>query len=329
MSLKSIIENKKILITGGAGFIGSNLCDSLVQQNNKVVCLDNFVTGKIENITHLLEKPNFTLIEGDIRNNEICQQAVQGIDIVLHQAALGSIPRSINDPITTNAINIDGFLNMIFASKEAGVKRFVYASSSSVYGDSKTLPKVEEQIGLPISPYGITKRVNELYAQNFSNIYGIETIGLRYFNVYGKRQDPLGAYAAAIPKFIKSLINKETPTINGDGSFSRDFTYINDVIQINQLAAVTNNNKAFNQIFNVAAGASNTINDMFFLIRTFLSEYDKKIALVEPHYGDLRPGDIPHSLASIEKAQSLLSYTPQFDFKKGLKKTVEWYVQNI
>ena len=324
-----IIQNKKILVTGGAGFIGSNICDALVKQNNDVVCLDNFITGKKENICHLLDYNNFTLIEGDIRNINDCKKAVYGVDIILHQAALGSIPRSIKDPLTTNAINVDGFINMLLAAKEAGIKRIVYASSSSVYGDSVDLPKVENVLGELLSPYGITKRVNELYANVFSKIYGLELIGLRYFNVYGMRQDPLGAYAAVIPKFINAMINLEAPVINGDGSYSRDFTFVEDVVQINQLAALTNNPDAVNQIYNVAAGGRNSINCLFDLLKKYLSDFNQQIERIQPVYSIVRPGDIPHSQASIEKAINLLGYAPEYSFNDGLKKTVEWYIKNI
>ena len=252
------INNSSVLVTGGAGFIGSNLIEVLLKQNNEVVCLDNFSTGKRENISPFLDDRNFTLIEGDIRDLEVCKTALKEVDIVLHQAALGSVPRSIEDPINTNSVNIDGFLNMLVASKDSGVRRFVYAASSSTYGDLPDLPKIEEKIGRPLSPYAVTKFVNELYADVFYKTYGLETIGLRYFNVFGKRQDPNGAYAAVIPKFVKALINGEAPIINGDGLTSRDFTYIDNVVQINQLAATTTNKAAINQVFNVAFG-ENTI----------------------------------------------------------------------
>lgn len=257
----------KILITGGAGFIGSNLCDYFVHKDYEVICLDNFATGHKKNIEHLLSNSNFTLIEGDIRNYSDCEKAVQNVDYVLHQAALGSVPRSIADPITTNNVNITGFLNMLHASKEANVKRFVYAASSSTYGDSEALPKVENVIGKPLSPYAITKYVNELYAENYGKIFNLETIGLRYFNVFGKNQDPNGAYAAVIPKFVQQLINYENPTINGDGNFSRDFTYIENVIQINELAILTQNTEALNTVYNIAFGESTTINELVFLLK--------------------------------------------------------------
>ncbi|MDC1200236.1 SDR family NAD(P)-dependent oxidoreductase, partial [bacterium] len=238
------IVNKKVLVTGGAGFIGANLCEALLERQNKVVCLDNFATGKRDNITDFLKNSNFTLIEGDIRNLEDCQKASQGVDYILHQAALGSVPRSIKDPITSNDVNVSGFLNMLVAARDNKVKRVVYAASSSTYGDSEAMPKVEDIIGKPLSPYAITKYVNELYADIFSKTYGLETIGLRYFNVFGRKQDPNGAYAAVIPKFVSQLMAGDSPVINGDGNYSRDFTYIDNVIQANLLSLVTTNPKA-------------------------------------------------------------------------------------
>lgn len=324
-----IITNKKILVTGGAGFIGSNLCETLLKNGNKVTCLDNFSTGKRENIESFLTDSHFTLIEGDIRNIEDCQKAVNGNEIVLHQAALGSVPRSINDPITSTDVNIGGFVKMLFAAKEAAVKRFVYAASSSTYGDHPELPKVEDRIGNPLSPYAITKYVDELYAKNFSEIYGIETIGLRYFNVFGCRQDPDGTYAAVIPKFVMQFMKHESPVINGDGSYSRDFTYIDNVIQTNQLAAVTNNPEAINQVYNVAYGERTNLNELFEILRNNLSEFDPEIAKVDVIHGKKREGDIPHSLASIEKARKLLNYKPEYDINKGLKEACKWYFDNL
>lgn len=323
------LSGKRILVTGGAGFIGSNLCEALLEKSNTVVCLDNFATGKKENITHLLENKNFTLIEGDIRILEDCKKAVEGADYVLHQAALGSVPRSIKDPITSNDVNVGGFLNMLVASRDAGVKRFVYAASSSTYGDSKGLPKVEDVIGKPLSPYAITKYVNELYADVFSKTYGIETIGLRYFNVFGRKQDPNGAYAAVIPKFVGQFMKGESPTINGDGNFSRDFTYIDNVIQANMLSLVTENKKAVNTVYNVAYGDRNTLNDLVGYLKQYLSEFDSKISNIAVKHGPNRQGDIPHSLASIEKAKELLNYNPQFSLQKGLKEAIKWYWENL
>ena len=323
------IENSKILVTGGAGFIGSNLIETLLGQNNKVVCLDNFMTGKRENIKDFSANPDFTLIEGDIRDLPTCHRACAGIDYVLHQAALGSVPRSIKDPVSSAEVNISGFVNILFAAKEAKVKRFVYAASSSSYGDSQTLPKVEGKIGNPLSPYAITKYVNELYAENFSQIYGIKTVGLRYFNVFGKRQDPYGNYAAVVPKFALNLLKHEAPTINGDGSYSRDFTYIDNVIQANQLAALATAPEAINTVYNIACGERITLNELFAQMRRNLAEFDSGIADIQPVYGPERIGDIPHSLASIEKARELLAYEPQYSVSDGLKRAAEWYFNNL
>ena len=323
------LSEKKILVTGGAGFIGSNLIEVLLEKRNRVVCLDNFATGKRENLTAFLNNTNFTLIEGDIRNLEDCKKAVAGVDYVLHQAALGSVPRSISDPIATDGVNIGGFLNMLVASRDAGVKRFVYAASSSTYGDSKSLPKVEDVIGKPLSPYAITKYVNELYADTFYRTYGFETIGLRYFNVFGRKQDPNGAYAAVIPKFVNQLINYESPVINGDGEYSRDFTYIDNVIQMNLLALTSENPEATNQVYNTAFGQRATLNDLVISLKNYLGEYDPKIKEVRIIYGPNRIGDIPHSMASIEKAQKLLNYQPQFSLQNGLMEAVKWYWENL
>lgn len=323
------INKSKILVTGGAGFIGSNLCEELLNQGCEVVCFDNFATGKPENIQPFFENKNFKLIVGDIRNIEDCKKAVEGVDYVLHEAALGSVPRSIKDPITSNDVNVSGFLNMLVAAKDAGVKRFIYAASSSTYGDSTSLPKVEDIIGKPLSPYAITKYVNELYADVFSKTYGIECIGLRYFNVFGKRQDPNGAYAAVIPLFVKKLINHESPTINGDGEFSRDFTYIKNVVQMNLLALTTQNPEAINTVYNTAFGERTTLNQLLNYLKEFLSTYDPEIANVEIIYGPNRLGDIPHSLASIEKAKQYLNYDPQYSMREGLKEAVNWYWKNI
>lgn len=318
-----------ILITGGAGFIGSNLCEYFLNKGYKVRCLDNFATGHRKNIIHLLDNSNFELIEGDIRDYETCLKAVQGIDYVLHQAALGSVPRSIKNPLTTNEVNISGFLNMLYASKEAQIKRFIYAGSSSTYGDSEILPKVEEKIGKPLSPYAVTKSVNEMYAEVFGKTYGIETIGLRYFNVFGRKQDPNGTYAAAIPKFVMQFMNYESPIINGDGNNSRDFTYIDNVLQMNELAILTQNKEAINTVFNTAYGDRTTLNDLITILKNELSLFDSKIANVEILYGPNREGDIPHSLASIEKAKKILNYNPQYSLQQGLKEAVKWYWENL
>lgn len=322
-------NNKKILITGGAGFIGSNLCEYFLGKGYQVVCLDNFATGHRHNISQHFNNPNFTLIEGDIRNSTDCQKAVDGADYVLHQAALGSVPRSINDPATTNDVNVSGFLNMLIAARDANVKRFVYAASSSTYGDSEALPKVEEVIGKPLSPYAITKYVNELYADIFSKTYGIETIGLRYFNVFGRKQDPNGAYAAVIPKFVMQLMSHESPVVNGDGTFSRDFTYIDNVILMNELAMTTQNPDAVNTVYNTAFGDRNDLNDLIGYLKEFLSKYDAAIGEVPVIHGPNRAGDIPHSLASIDKAKNLLGYNPKFSIKDGLKEAVDWYWNNL
>jgi UDP-N-acetylglucosamine 4-epimerase len=319
----------KILITGGAGFIGSNLTEHFLSKGYEVVCLDNFATGHRHNIISFLQNPKYSLLEGDIRNFIDCQKAVAGVNYVLHQAALGSVPRSIKDPITTNDVNVTGFLNMLTASRDAKVKRFVYAASSSTYGDSESLPKVEEVIGKPLSPYAITKYVNELYADIFSKTYGLETIGLRYFNVFGRRQDPNGAYAAVIPLFVKQFMNYESPVINGDGNYSRDFTYIDNVLQMNELAMTTQNRAALNTVYNTAYGDRTTLTQLITLLKNKLSKLDAKIGDVEIVHGPNRKGDIPHSLASIDKAKRLLGYDPQFSIDKGLEQAINWYYNNL
>lgn len=325
--MERLIKNKTVLVTGGAGFIGSNLIKVLVKQDNKVICLDNFSTGHRKNIEPFLELPNFTLIEGDIRDLQTCLEATKHVDIVLHQAALGSVPRSINDPITTNEVNISGFLNMLWAVKENNVGRFVYAASSSTYGDHKDLPKVEEIIGNPLSPYAVTKYVNELYANVFATTYGIETIGLRYFNVFGPQQDPNGAYAAVIPKFINIFLNGKSPTINGDGLTSRDFTYIDNVVQINQLAGITQNKKAINTVYNVACGSNTSLNELVEAIKENLgNQHDSSIKTIDVHYGPERKGDVKHSLADISKAKKHLLYNPEVTFEQGITKTIEWFL---
>ncbi|WP_343686348.1 SDR family oxidoreductase [Chryseobacterium gleum] len=319
----------RILITGGAGFIGSNLTEYFLNKGYYVVCLDNFATGHRHNIEPFLENPNYKLIEGDIRDLEVCKEAVENVDYILHQAALGSVPRSIKDPITSNDVNVSGFLNMLVAARDANVKRFVYAASSSTYGDSESLPKVEDVIGRPLSPYAITKYVNELYADVFGKTYGMKCIGLRYFNVFGRRQDPNGAYAAVIPLFVKQLINHESPTINGTGDYSRDFTYIDNVIQMNELAMLTENPEAINTVYNTAVGDRTTLNDLVGYLKKYLSEFDEKIVDVEVIHGPNRVGDIPHSLASVEKAEKLLGYKPSHTIEKGLKEAISWYWENL
>ncbi len=349
----------RILITGGAGFIGSNLVDHFLERGDEVVCLDNLSTGYEKNISHHFNSPGFSFIKGDIRDLETCRRAVKGCDYVSHQAALGSVPRSIADPITTNSVNIDGFLNILIASRDEGVKRFVYAASSSTYGDSKKLPKVEEEIGKPLSPYAITKYVNELYADVFAKTYGMQCIGLRYFNVFGKRQDPNGAYAAVIPLWAKQLINHERPVINGDGHYSRDFTYIDNVVQANVLASLTPEDQIirgqieyynleleghkylqntnlqqensrddinyFSEVFNIAFGGNTTLIELFQSVRRSLGHFDPDVRDIEPVFGPHRVGDIPHSQASILKARTVLGYSPKIDASKGLELTAEWY----
>jgi UDP-N-acetylglucosamine 4-epimerase len=327
--MERLLRNRRVLVTGGAGFIGSNLTESLLNAGNEVVCLDNFSTGKRRNIEIFLSNPKYKLIEGDIRNYDDCVKAVTGIDFVYHEAALGSVPRSIKDPISSTDVNIGGFVKMLFASKEAGVKRFIYAASSSTYGDHPDLPKVEDKTGSPLSPYAITKYVDELFADIFAKTYGIEVIGLRYFNVFGRRQDPDGAYAAVIPKFVKTLMQHESPLINGDGSVSRDFTYIDNVIQVNHLAALAGEKAAINQVYNVAHGERTTLNRLYEMIRDKASVFDDSITEIEPEYGPFREGDIPHSLASIDKAKRLLGYSPTHNVEEGLEEAVGWYWNNL
>ncbi|MDA7652507.1 SDR family oxidoreductase [Akkermansiaceae bacterium] len=327
--MKRTIENSKILITGGAGFIGSNLTEVLLAQGNDVVCLDNFATGKRENIEPFLDNPAFTLIEGDIRDLDTCNKACESIHYVLHQAALGSVPRSINNPITSNEVNVSGFLNMLVAARDQQVRRFIFAASSSTYGDSKELPKIENQIGKPLSPYAITKYVNELYADIFQKTYGLDYIGLRYFNVFGRRQDPNGAYAAVIPLFVKKLINKESPVINGDGSYSRDFTYIDNVIQMNILAINTENEAAINQVYNTAVGNRTSLVELTNYLKKYLTEIDADINKIRVKYGPNRKGDVPHSLASIEKAKNLLKYKPSHTVEEGIRESVLWYYEDM
>lgn len=325
------MNTMKILVTGGAGFIGSNLTEYLLEQGHEVRVLDNFATGHIENLLPLFGRfeQRFELQVGDIRNLDDCRKAVDGMDYVLHEAALGSVPRSVADPITTNEVNIGGFLNMLVAARDAHIKRFVFAASSSTYGDSAQLPKVEDVIGKPLSPYAITKYVDELYADVFARTYGIEYIGLRYFNVFGRRQDPNGAYAAVIPLFVKKLMRHEAPNINGDGEYSRDFTYIDNVIQMNMRALTTTNSEAVNQIYNTAYGERTTLNQLVDYLREFLGELDEQISAIEPTHGPNRVGDIPHSLASIDKARRLLGYDPQFSMREGLREAVKWYWENL
>ena len=328
-------EQRTWLVTGTAGFIGSNLTEFLLKNNQKVVGLDNFSTGHKHNLDDIKKcvgeslAKNFHFIEGDIADYSTCQNACQNVDIILHQAALGSVPRSIEDPVTSNRSNITGFLNMLTAANQANVKRFVFASSSSVYGDSKELPKVEERTGNLLSPYAVMKMSNELYANVFTKTYEIDTIGLRYFNVFGRRQDPDGAYAAVIPKWVGSLLANEDVFINGDGETSRDFTYIDNVIQMNLLAATTTNNEAYGEAFNVAVGGRNTLNELYTLINKELSIHADEFKEKPASYRDFRAGDIRHSNANISKAQKMMKYEPTHDIYQGMKEAIGWYIQNI
>jgi UDP-N-acetylglucosamine/UDP-N-acetylgalactosamine 4-epimerase len=326
---KQIISSSKILVTGGAGFIGSNLCEKLIELGAYVKCLDNFSTGHVANLDQFIDNSNFTLIEGDIRNLDTCQRACENVDYILHEAALGSVPRSLKDPITSNEVNISGFLNMLVAARDNKVKRFVYAASSSTYGDSISLPKIEDVIGKPLSPYAITKYVNELYADIFHKSYGLDTIGLRYFNVFGRKQDPNGAYAAVIPKFVMQFMDHQSPVINGDGTYSRDFTYIDNVIQMNLLALTIENEKALNEVYNTAVGDRTNLVELTQLLKKYLSQYDPDISNVEVKHGPTRPGDIPHSLASVDKAKKLMGYNPTHNLENGLEEAVKWYWDNL
>jgi len=326
---------KTWLITGIAGFIGSNLAEFLLKNNQKVVGLDNFSTGYQKNLDMVKQSvgdenyANLDFIEGDISNYDICVKACSNVDIVLHQAALGSVPRSIADPVTSNLSNITGFLNMLTAAKNEGIKRFVYASSSSVYGDSEELPKVEERTGNLLSPYAVMKYTNELYAGVFTRTYGMECIGLRYFNVFGRRQDPDGAYAAVIPKWVGSLIAEEDVFINGDGETSRDFCYIDNVIQMNLLAGTTDNGKAFGEAFNVAVGGQTTLNELYDLINKELKENISSFKLKKAIYRDFRVGDIRHSNANISKARELVGYHPTHTIDEGMKLAIKWYIKSL
>jgi len=324
----SKIKDKKILVTGGGGFIGSNLCDKLLDLGASVISLDNYLTGNINNLKYALQHNKFKNVNGDIRDYNLCLEVTKNVDYVLHHAAIGSVPRSIDDPITTDQINIGGFVNILNASVKNKIKRFIYAASSSTYGDSTKLPKVEDEIGEPLSPYALTKYVNEVYASLFNKIYGIEVIGLRYFNVYGKRQNVNGPYAAVIPNFINQLLNLKSPTINGDGSFSRDFTHIENVIEMNLLSLLTTDNNSINQVYNTAVGERTTILELFNLIKKILSEFNSDVQGVNVKFGDVMPGDVPHSLASIDKAAKLLNYKPKVNTLEGLKKTVQWFYES-
>ena len=319
----------RLLVTGGAGFIGSNLVDALLERGNEVVVLDNFSTGRIENLFSAVSNPRFRLIVGDIRDVRRCREAVDGVDYVLHLAALGSVPRSIVDPLASWEVNAGGFANILVAAKDAGVRRFVYASSSSVYGDDTSPVKHEERIGEPLSPYAASKRAQELFALNIGRVYGFETVGLRYFNVFGRRQNPFGAYAAVIPKFASQLLRHEVPVINGDGSNSRDFTYIDNVVQANLLALTAAAPAAVNKVYNIAFGRKTTLNELYAAIRMELAKFDPEIAKVEPRYAPPRAGDIPHSLACIDLAREFLGYDPKVDVSAGLRHVSRWYWENM
>lgn len=319
------LAGRRVLVTGGAGFIGSNLCEALLANGAHVLCLDNFLTGKRGNIAGMIDHPHFTFIEADIRDYDACLEAASRCDLILHQAALGSVPRSIEDPLATNAVNVSGFLNMLQAAQKSGVRRFVYAASSSTYGDHPGLPKVEDRIGRPLSPYAVSKYVDELYAGVFADLYDIEVIGLRYFNVFGRRQDPDGAYAAAIPKFIRALIRHDSPVIHGDGKQTRDFTYIDNVIQANFKAATVSDSAAVNTVYNVAYGQNTDLIKLVKTLRTLLAQFDPKIADVHIEHGPERIGDVRHSLADVSKARERLGYDPKFDLQTGLEKAIRWY----
>jgi UDP-N-acetylglucosamine/UDP-N-acetylgalactosamine 4-epimerase len=318
-------KNKKslmrILVTGGAGFIGANLVEHLLQKSTVqlVRVLDNLATGSLKNLEEFQQHPKFEFVEGDIRNYQTCLDACKGMDRISHQAALGSVPRSINDPLTSNEVNVTGTLNIFTAAKESGIKRIVYAASSSTYGDHPGLPKVEDKIGNPLSPYAVTKYVNELYARVYANLYGLELIGLRYFNIFGPKQNPAGPYAAVIPLFAKAVLNNEPPTINGDGEHSRDFTYVGNAVQANELALFTENREAVNQVYNIACGEQTSLNELFSELKNIAGSD------LAPIYGPERKGDVKHSLADIKKAKDLLGYQPSVTIKQGLKPTFEWY----
>ena len=328
-NVREITPGVTVLITGGAGFIGSKLCDAVVEMGYNVRCMDNLITGKKENIEHLIGHPNFKFLETDLRDYDSCVKAVSGVEIILHQAALGSVPRSVDDPITTNSININGTLNLLDAAQRAGVRRVVYAGSSSAYGDSPVLPKVEKHRGNPLSPYAVTKFVGELYCSVFSSLHGMETICLRYFNVFGPRQDPDGVYAAVIPKFIQSMMRHEEPTVFGDGEQTRDFTHVNNVVDANILAMTTVDENAINQTYNIAAGQRTSVNQLFDFLKELLSDFDQEIGSLNMIHTEPRLGDIPHSTASIEKAKEILGYNPTIDVEQGLKMAIGWYWDNL
>lgn len=321
------VSNKKVLVTGGAGFIGSHLVDALLNNGNKVVCLDNFSTGRRENLIDALKNPDFSLIEGDIRDREICRKAVEGVNIVFHEAALGSVPRSIADPAESTSVNVAGFVNILYAAVKAGVESFVYASSSSVYGDEEKLPKKEECIGNALSPYAVTKYTNELFAANFALVYGMKITGLRYFNVFGPRQDPKGAYAAVIPRFVTALLHNESPVIFGDGSNSRDFTYVANVVSANLLAAAGEGSG--HRVYNVAAGGRTDLNELFRLLKSALMANGVPCGNVDVKYAPGRAGDIPHSFADISRAEKELGYRSLFSIEQGINAMVGYYMENF
>ncbi|MFO7761303.1 MAG: GDP-mannose 4,6-dehydratase [Desulfobia sp.] len=326
---------RKWLVTGVAGFIGSNLLEALLSLDQQVVGLDNFATGFRDNLEQVRKQVSsrqwqrFTFLQGDIGDLDTCRRVCRGVDFILHQAALGSVPRSLEDPVRTHESNLSGFLNMLVAARDAGVDRFVYAASSSTYGDHPALPKVEDTIGRPLSPYAVTKYANELYAGVFGSAYGMKTVGLRYFNIFGRRQDPNGAYAAVMPRWFSALINGEDVFINGDGETSRDFCYIDNCIQANILAAVTGGQEALNQVYNVAFGEQTSLNELFYLIRRRVAEFKPEAGRVEPGYRDFRPGDVRHSLADISKARRLLGYEPLYSVADGLEQAARWYWENL
>ena len=326
---------RRWLITGVAGFIGSNLLQALLKLDQQVVGLDNLVTGYSRNLDQVRDAVgtqawrNFTNLEGDIRNLRDCQRACAGVDHVLHHAALGSVPRSIEDPLATHESNVTGFVNMLVAARDSGVKRFIYAASSSTYGDHPGLPKVEEVIGRPLSPYAVTKYANELYAEVFARCYGVTSIGLRYFNIFGPRQDPDGAYAAVIPRWIAQFVAREAVYINGDGETSRDFCYVENAVQANLLAATTENPDALNQVYNVAVAERTTLNELFELERKLLVDHFPWVRDCHPHYREFRDGDVRHSLADISKARKLLAYSPTHRVSEGLKEAMGWYIKNL
>ena len=320
------LSNTKVLVTGGAGFIGSHLVDSLLERKCQVICLDNFATGRRENLESALKNPAFTLIEGDIRDREICRRAMENVKIVFHEAALGSVPRSIADPAESTSVNVAGFVNVLHAAVEAKVESFVYASSSSVYGDEEKLPKKEERIGTALSPYAVTKYADELFGANFAAVYGIKVTGLRYFNVFGPRQDPKGAYAAVIPRFVTALLRHESPVIFGDGSNSRDFTYVANVVSANLLAALRDGDG--HRVYNVAAGGRTDLNELFAALKEALVLRGVPCGDVEVNYAPGRPGDIPHSFADVSRAEEELGYRSLYDIKSGIREMVGYYMEN-